>query len=52
MNILKVVFLFVSIWFTLININLSVCKNDIPVANIVIQAIGIAGFLTLQFDLL
>lgn len=47
--IAKIVFLFVSIWLTIVNTARFIGKNDIPGANFIYQAIGITGFLTLMF---
>lgn len=45
----KAIFLFIAIMFTLINILRTIAKNDIPPTNIIYQAIGITGFITLQW---
>ncbi len=49
MLILKILFLFVSIWFTLINTLRLTAKQNIHWSNLVIQAIGITGFITIMF---
>lgn len=46
---LKVVFLFIAIMFTFINTLRTIGKNPVPGANFAIQALGITGFITLQF---
>lgn len=46
---LKLFFLFLAILFTLSNIIRAVYKNSIPTGNIILQAIGITGFIWLQF---
>lgn len=52
MSILKITLLFLGVWFTLINICLCVFKDHIPAINMIIQAIGIVGFIIMQFNLL
>ena len=47
--ILKVIFLWLSIFFTSINITRSYLKNEIPLANFVYQAISLTGFIFLQW---
>jgi hypothetical protein len=46
---LKIVFLFVAILFTITNIIRLGYKNDIPTMNLIWQALGITGFVTLQW---
>ena len=46
---LKLIFLFIAIWFTIINIGRIMLKNDVSVINGVLHAIGITGFIYLQF---
>jgi len=45
----KFIFLFIAIWFTLINTFMLFAKRNIPFINIFIQALGITGFIILQF---
>lgn len=52
MIILKIVFLFIAVWFTFINITKTAYKSDLPVINLFFWAIGVVGFVVLQFDLL
>ena len=52
MNILKIVFLFLGVWMTLVNSGRLSNKNRIPAKNFIYQAIGIVGFIVLQFNLL
>jgi hypothetical protein len=47
--ILKAIFLFIAILFTIANIIRVIFKNDIPVTNTVLQTIGITGFIVLQW---
>lgn len=46
---MKIAFLFLAIWWTLVNIGRLIKKNDISGLNILLQAIGITGFIYLQF---
>lgn len=43
MEMLKLVFLFIAVWFTLINTGRLISKQVISVNNIFIQAVGITG---------
>lgn len=52
MAFLKIAFLFVAVWFTIINTARAMCKQDLPPANIFVQTVGIVGFIVMQFDLL
>ena len=47
--VLKVLFLFVSVWFSIVNTSRLIGRNDIPGSNFVYQAIGITGFITVMF---
>ena len=49
--ILKLLFLSVAIFFTLVNTAKVLGKNAIPAINFVYQTIGIVGFIALQFSL-
>lgn len=51
MDILKIGFLFLGIWFTLINTTRIMNKVNLPASNLLYQAIGITGFIVLQFNL-
>lgn len=46
---LKVIFLFIAIMFTFVNVMRTISKNDVPSLNFALQSIGITGFITLQF---
>lgn len=48
---LKVTFLFLGVWFTIININRAVYKSKLSGKNLFIQAVGIVGFVVMQFNL-
>lgn len=48
-DILKYAFLFLAIWFTIINISKVCMRNSIPFANFLYQAIGITGFVIMQW---
>lgn len=49
MNILKLLFLFIAVWFTIINVAKLVLKNSLSTGNLFWQAVGIVGFVYLQF---
>jgi len=49
MFILKLVFLFFAVWFTIINIGRVLLKERVPGSNLLIQAIGITGFIVFQW---
>jgi len=46
---LKIYFLFIGIWFTIINTSNVIAKKNISAINIIYQAIGITGFITVMF---
>lgn len=45
----KIIFLFIGVWFTLINAAKFVSREPISAANFIIQTIGIVGFIVLLF---
>jgi hypothetical protein len=47
--VLKCLFLFVGILFSIANIERTILQSEIPVANNIWQAIGITGFIILQW---
>ena len=49
MLMFKILFLFISIWFTGVNIIRSMKKLDTPGINFAIMAFGWTGFITLQW---
>ena len=49
MNILKLLFLFIAVWFTIINVTRLVLKNSLSAGNLFWHAVGIVGFVYLQF---
>ena len=49
MLIAKIVFLFIAVFMTTINTVRIYGKADIPAVNFTMQAIGITGFITLQW---
>lgn len=49
MEVLKILFLFLAVWMSIVNISRLVCKNRIPWVNFILQSVGIVGFLYLQF---
>lgn len=52
MVILKIVFLFLAVWMTSVNLARLAYKNDIRGGHLFLMAIGIVGFIVLQFNLL
>jgi hypothetical protein len=48
-DLIKVLLLFVGVWFTIVNIIRVALNNNIPGINIMIQAIGITGFIYFQW---
>lgn len=49
--VVKLTFLFIAIMLTSINITKVIYKDDISASNFFLMAVGVAGFITLQFDL-
>ena len=47
--ILKIVFLFIAVFFTLVNIYKVIYKESVLAKWMVFQAIGITGFIVLQW---
>ena len=52
MNILKIIFLFIAVWMTLVNTGNIWCKHAVPTLNFLLQTVGIVGFIVLQFNLI
>ena len=52
MNILKIIFLFIAVWMTLVNVGNIWCKHAVPILNFLLQTSGIVGFIVLQFNLI
>lgn len=48
-EILKIVFLFIAIWFTHVNFTKLIRNSRIPAANFIYQSGGITGFIYLQW---
>ena len=46
---LKLLFLFLAVMWTLVNTARFIGKQDIPALNFILQAIGITGFIWLQW---
>lgn len=46
---LKVICLFVAVFFSLINITLGLRNKEIPAMNFILNATGITGFIVLQW---
>lgn len=49
-KILRIVFLFIAIWWTIVNFAKITLKNGIPPWNFIVQAIGIVGTIVTCFD--
>ena len=45
----KCVFLLAAVFFTIVNIGRTYSKNDLPAVNLILQAIGITGFIMCQW---
>lgn len=45
----KILFIFMSVFFTTVNIARMYGKQNVPVANFLYQAIGITGFIVLEW---
>lgn len=52
LNIIKIIFLIVAVFFTLVNTSRAANKQSVPFVNFATQTIGIVGFIVLQFNLL
>ena len=52
MNILKIIFLFIAVWMTLVNTGNIWYKHGVPTLNLLLQTVGIVGFIVLQFNLI
>ena len=52
MNTLKIIFLFIAVWMTLVNTANIWCKHAVPILNFLLQTVGIVGFIVLQFNLI
>lgn len=48
---LKILFLFLAVRYTFVNLGQMYYKNTIPSGNTFWMAVGIVGFIVLQFDL-
>lgn len=49
LTIIKFICLLIGIWFSIINIGRMKCKQDVSTSNTFLQALGITGFIFLQF---
>ena len=49
LTIIKFVCLLLGIWFTIVNIGRLKCRQDVSSTNTFLQALGITGFIFLQF---
>ena len=45
----KLGFLFIAVWFTIVNVGRISLQNKLPPINLLLQAIGITGFVWLQW---
>lgn len=48
-EIIKIICLFLSIMFTVVNVHRAIMKNTIPASNFMLQCGGITGFIYLQW---
>lgn len=48
---MKIVFLFLAVWWSSVNVGRVIYKQKVPAINVFIMAIGIVGFVTIQFGL-
>ena len=49
LEIIKFICLFLSVWGSLINVGKLIRGSSIPTKNLIVQAIGITGFIYLQW---
>lgn len=49
LTIIKFICLFVGIWYSIVNVGLMKYEQDVPALNTFFQALGITGFIFLQF---
>lgn len=49
MKILELVFLFLAVWWTIINGTKALYSEHIPSLNFILQALGIVGFIAFRF---
>lgn len=47
--ILKFIWLFLSVWWTIINFVKLIRGHKIPAGNVILQVVGITGFIYLQW---
>ena len=48
---MKIVFLFIAVYFTIVNIGRAYQGSNVLALGILVQTIGIVGFIALQFGL-
>lgn len=48
-TVLRFIFLFIGVWFTIINTSKVCLRNSVPFANFFYQSIGITGFVITQW---
>lgn len=50
-SIFKIAFLFLAVWWGFVNVGKVIYREPVPADNILIMAVGIVGFLVMQFGL-
>lgn len=49
MLVVKIIFLFIAVFFTVINVTGAWQKSSLPTVNFVMQTVGIVGFVVCQW---
>jgi len=49
--ILKIIFLFLGVWMTIVNTGRLFQKDSVPAVSLFIQAVGIVGFIVIQTEI-
>jgi len=49
--VLKIIFLFLGVRWTIVNVGKMLYKQRVPSTNILYQTIGIVGFVVIQFNM-
>ena len=52
MNIIKVICLFLGVWFSIINCTKLIRNECLSAYNLILQSVGIVGFIAIQFELI
>lgn len=50
-TIIKFVSLVIAIWVSIVNFALIKYRENVPIGNLIVQAVSIATFIFIQFDL-